>query len=194
MFGYLLRSKAEKQAAQKLYETIVTQSRLPLFYESYEVVDSLDGRFDMISLHAALVIKHLSKGDKKAIKMSQALFDHLFVQMERALREMGVGDLAIPKHMKRMMKAFKGRFGAYIIALDAADEPAVREALRRNLYRHNEEVLADKLEFMKEYLQANHSHVMAQDIQSLCQGDVTFILPASIKGNKDEKHNAGMAA
>jgi cytochrome b pre-mRNA-processing protein 3 len=194
MFGYLFRSKAEKQAAQSLYETIVTQSRLPVFYETYDVEDSLDGRFDMISLHAVLVMKHLSKGDKKAIKMSQALFDHLFVQMERALREIGVGDLAIPKHMRRMMKAFKGRFGAYVMALDAASEEGLREALRRNLYRHNEDVTDENLEFMQAYLQTNHDHIVAQDIQTLCQGTVDFKMPAHSKGQKNEKYNAGMAA
>ena len=84
----------------------MAQSRDPAFYEALGVADSVDGRFDLISLHTILVIERLEQFGKPGRKLAQTLFDTMFVTMDFTLREMGVGDLGVPKHMQKMMKAF----------------------------------------------------------------------------------------
>lgn len=131
----LFRSKPEKRAAQGLYAEILRQARLPVFYREGAVADTLDGRFDMIALHAILVMRRLGKAGGQGPAVSQALFDLMFLDMDESLREMGVGDLTVPKKVKEMGEAFFGRAAAYRAALDKADRAGLEEALARNLYR-----------------------------------------------------------
>ena len=89
----------------------------------------------MLMLHAALACRRLSLRGRDEAKLAQAFFDVMFRQMDRTLRERGVGDLGIPRHVKRMMRGFKGRATAYDTALRAANDPEMlRQALIRNVY------------------------------------------------------------
>ncbi|MCI5060081.1 MAG: ubiquinol-cytochrome C chaperone family protein [Alphaproteobacteria bacterium] len=132
MFHYFQQRRDRKRRAAELYEQAVTQARLPVFYEAWGVPDNVDGRFEMISLHCYLFMRHLKRVGED--KLAQALFDVFFVNMDRTLREMGVGDLSVPKHMKRMMKGFNGRAHHYEQALQEQSERALREAVERNIY------------------------------------------------------------
>ncbi|MEM8833425.1 MAG: ubiquinol-cytochrome C chaperone family protein, partial [Pseudomonadota bacterium] len=107
MLGYFTKKKHRKERARELYAAAVDQSRHPVFYEKLGVPDSVDGRFDMIALHCSILMLRLNRAGEN--KLSQSLFDVFFKTMDRSLREMGVGDLSVPKHMKRMMKGFNGR-------------------------------------------------------------------------------------
>jgi cytochrome b pre-mRNA-processing protein 3 len=112
-----------------LYNACVAQARQPEFYRAFGVPDTIDGRFDLLLLHAFLVMRRL--GDEAEAK--QALFDLMFADMDRSLREMGVGDMSVGKKMRPMIAAFYGRAKAYDNGL-AGDDGALAEALRRNLY------------------------------------------------------------
>ncbi|HPF78256.1 MAG TPA: ubiquinol-cytochrome C chaperone family protein [Alphaproteobacteria bacterium] len=132
MFTYFRQRRERKAKAADLYAKAVAQARLPVFYEDYHVPDSVDGRFEMISLHCYLLMRVLqAAGDKK---ISQALFDVFFVTMDRSLREMGVGDLGVPKHMKRMMQGFNGRANHYEAALRAGDIDDLKAAVTCNIF------------------------------------------------------------
>src|SRR5690349_8287815 len=89
-----MRQTDHKPAAAALYRAVVGQARTPAFYVAYGVPDTLDGRFDLIALHMFLVL-HRLKTDSLAANLSQALFDIMFDDMDRSLREMGVGDLGV---------------------------------------------------------------------------------------------------
>ena len=132
MFTYFQQRRDRKRRAAELYEQAVAQARLPVFYEAWGVPDNVDGRFEMISLHCYLFMRHLKRVGED--KLAQALFDVFFVNMDRTLREMGVGDLSVPKHMKRMMKGFNGRAHHYEQALREENEGLLREAVERNIY------------------------------------------------------------
>ena len=130
MFDYFKNRKLRKTRARVLYDEIVAAARQPVFYEDLSVPDSVDGRFELISLHTYIMIHRINvKGDKK---LSQTLFDVFFKNMERSLREMGIGDLGVPKHMKRMMQGFNGRCRNYEGAFE--DKALLKEALIRNVY------------------------------------------------------------
>ncbi|MFA5591966.1 MAG: ubiquinol-cytochrome C chaperone family protein [Micavibrio sp.] len=136
MFFKWARTRAHrKRAAAQLYQTALAQSREPVFYRDYGVADTMDGRFDMLGFHAALIMEGLRPYGREGRALAQALFDKLFREVEFALRESGVGDLGVPKHMGRMMRAFNGRAHAYHEALAGRDVEALEKALARNIYR-----------------------------------------------------------
>lgn len=193
MLGFLLTKKHDKRNAAALYDAAVTQARLPVFYERYDAPDSVDGRFDMICIHIVPVMRKLAKCGRAGDKLSQALFDHFFTQMERALREMGVGDLSVPKHVKRMMKAYKGRYVAYGKALDENDKNAMADVVLRNLYRgENENKTHAKA--IADYLAVLDKHVAGQSDEAILSGEITFPDMSKVKGFEDGKSEPGMAA
>ena len=150
MFSFLKERSNRKKTAKDLYETAVFLARSPVFYDEYNVPDSVDGRFEMISLHVILFIRSLNRLEK--LKQAQALFDAMFVIMDKSIREIGVGDLSVPKHMKRMMKGFKGRAFSYYDALDSDDMKALQEAVKRNVFGTVKEPNLADVESVAEYI------------------------------------------
>ncbi len=132
MFAFIRQRNQRKKQAAHLYDAAVVQSRQPEFYADLNVPDTVDGRFEMLALHCGILVYGL-KNDGKSM-LSQALFDKMFKVMDPMLREMGVGDLSVPKHMKRMMQGFNGRIINYTQAIEKEDKIAMQEALRRNVY------------------------------------------------------------
>lgn len=123
-------------AVALLYDAIVAQARLPAFYLAYGVPDTVMGRFDTIALHLSLVLRRLQREPERTAGFSQQLFDHMFRDMDRSLREMGAGDLGVGKRVKHLAQGLHGRAVAYAEALGEApqDEGPLHAALRRNLY------------------------------------------------------------
>src|SRR5258708_35801833 len=115
---------------EAIYGMIVTQAREPLFYRDLGVPDPVNGRFDLLVLHLWMVLRRL-KPIEGGGALSQALFDRFCDDMDANLREMGVGDLTVPKRMQAFGEAFYGRVAAYDLAL--ADG---REALARALCKN----------------------------------------------------------
>lgn len=136
MFGFLSRRRrADERHAEALYRQIVEQARRPAFYLTGGVPDTVAGRFDLIALHAFLAMHQLKAAGQPGAGISQALFDTMFADMDRNLREMGVGDLGVGRRVKAMAKGFYGRVHAYEAALAPGAEPeALAQALARNLY------------------------------------------------------------
>ena len=126
----LFQRTRRRDSVAALYDIIVAQARKPEFYVHCGVPDTVDGRFDMIVLHAFLVLRRLKERHRDT---AQALLEVIFDDMDRSLREMGAGDLGVSRRVKTMAKALYGRITAYEEALDAGGE-ALGEALRRNLY------------------------------------------------------------
>ncbi len=116
-----------------LYGAIVAQGRLQVFYAGFGVPDTVEGRFEMVVLHLVLVLgrlQHCPSGQN----LSQALFGAFCRDMDHNLREMGVGDLTVPKQMKRLGEAFFGRQRVYDAALAEEDPAALTAAIARNVF------------------------------------------------------------
>ncbi len=116
-----------------LYGAIVAQARRPEFYEEFGIPDTVEGRFELIVLHLAMVLRRLGR-EPQGATLGRALLDAFGRDMDHNLREMGVGDLAVPKQIKRMMEAFYGRTRSYESALAADDPAALARALARNVF------------------------------------------------------------
>ncbi|MEM0905856.1 MAG: ubiquinol-cytochrome C chaperone family protein [Pseudomonadota bacterium] len=122
--------KKPNAVVRRLYDAAVEQARLPIFYQTFGVADTLDGRFDMVVFHVWPVIDALRQDDGAISEDGQALFDAFVEDMEQNLRSIGVGDTTFPKKMKQIGKAFYGRFGAY---REAGDDAALAAAIARNV-------------------------------------------------------------
>ncbi len=120
-----------------LYGAIVAQARRPEFYEEFGIADTVEGRFDMIVLHLAIVVRRFRR-EPQGAALGRALLDAFGRDMDHNLREMGVGDLTVPKQMKRMMEAFYGRARSYESALAGDDPVALEQALVRNVFAGGE--------------------------------------------------------
>jgi cytochrome b pre-mRNA-processing protein 3 len=133
MIFQLFASRAADSTIDALYGTIVAQARLPSFYLTYGVPDTVEGRFDMIVLHLVLLFHRLGRERRPIQDLRQGVFDRFCHDMDHNLREMGVGDLAVPKEMRRLGEAFYGRADVYERALGSIDERALASALARNV-------------------------------------------------------------
>ena len=115
--------KAMQEAAAALYRSVVEKARFPRFYSGAGVPDTLDGRFELIALHAFMVLRRLQgRSGTNRQSLAQALFDTMFADMDRSLREMGAGDLGVGRRVKFMASSFLGRVKAYEGGLDNGDE------------------------------------------------------------------------
>ncbi|MEM8695736.1 MAG: ubiquinol-cytochrome C chaperone family protein [Pseudomonadota bacterium] len=125
-----------RDAMVPLYRAIVERGRDPQWYAEGGVPDTKDGRFDMIAAILATVLLRLER-DGQAYASQSALVTELFVEdMDGQLRELGVGDIVVGKHIGKMMGALGGRLAAYRAGFE--DSGDMREALSRNLYRGEE--------------------------------------------------------
>jgi len=119
---------APRGTIETIYGMIVTQAREPSFYRDLGVPDTVNGRFDLLLLHLWMVLRHL----RSMPDLSQALFDRFCEDMDANLREMGIGDLAVPKKMQAFGEAFYGRAAAYDMAMTDGAE-ALARAISRNV-------------------------------------------------------------
>jgi cytochrome b pre-mRNA-processing protein 3 len=161
----------EKLAAHAAYTALVGQARAPVFYAALDVPDTLDGRFEMIVLHVFLVL-HRLRERPEARRFGQALYDVLFADMDRALREMGTGDLSVGKQVKRMATALAGRIQAYQAGLAGAAD--LSQALRRNLYGTIDEPAGQNLAAMAHYLRSQEAALAQQPAERVAAGIISF--------------------
>jgi cytochrome b pre-mRNA-processing protein 3 len=142
----LFRRKPHERSGFALYTEAVAAARNPALFAEIGVPDTLDGRFDLINLHVALLVRRLrADPDPRGAALAQAVFDAMFADMDLNLREMGVSDMVVGKRVKRMWEAFHGRAVAYEAPLDAGDGAALAEALARNVWRGGEAPGAGRL-------------------------------------------------
>ena len=151
-----------------LYAACVAAARQPVFYASLGVPDTVDGRFDLLLLHVLMVIWRIKDTDAK-----QRLFDLMFADMDRSLREMGVGDMSIGKKMKPMLAGFFGRAGAYEAALKENTNDKLIATLSRNLYNKPEETVAAASQ-VATYIRRSVTVLAAQSESDLAAGRVHF--------------------
>jgi cytochrome b pre-mRNA-processing protein 3 len=124
----------QSRSIASLYGAIVAQARTPAFYRIYGVPDTVNGRLEMIMLHAVLLLRRLEHEAAPVRELGQGLFEHFCRDMDESMREMGVGDLSVPRKMRRIAEAFYGRQSAYGAALAASGEQPLAAALGRNVF------------------------------------------------------------
>ncbi len=188
----LFRGSRVRETARTLYITVVEQARRPGFYRDCGVPDTVDGRFDMIAMHAFLLLRRLRRDHGQTADLAQALFDLMFADMDQNLREMGVGDLGVGRRIKTMAKAFYGRLGAYEAGL-AGDDQALADALRRNLFRKTNPQEGD-VAALARYMRREAAALDALGLDRLMAGEVRFgPAPGGTRGVSPRQRGAGNA-
>lgn len=183
----LSRRKSVRDAAELAYRRVVEQARQPEFFAGFGVPDTVDGRFELICLHAFLYLHRLKSDRPQSADVAQAFFDVMFADMDRSLREMGTGDLSVGRHVKRMARGFYGRISAYQTGIEG-DDASLGSALMRNLFGTVRES-AGAIDATVDYVRRATSELARQGAAELLLGGVDF--PAPSPGRPDRVRAAG---
>ncbi len=167
----LFRKSTASEPVYAVYRAIVAQSRQPIFYADWSVPDTVTGRFDMISLHLALLFRRLRFENAGQKDFSQAVFDLFFKDMDRSLREMGAGDLAVPKKIQKMGNIFFGLLAALNDAMDRKDRAALQSVLSRNIF---DGAQGDNIAALADYLLAEDVRLATQSADTIVNGAIAF--------------------
>jgi cytochrome b pre-mRNA-processing protein 3 len=171
----LLKPRPAKAAGAKLYASAVGQARSAAFYRDFGVRDSMEGRFELFSLHVIFLIERLKGEGDAAAETSQAVFDSYVKGLDDAFREIGVSDTAVGKKMKKLAGAFYGRLKTYDDALATLpDMTAVTDFLARTAF---EECGEGDVAALSAYLIKTRASLAEQPLETLLQGDVTWPNP-----------------
>jgi cytochrome b pre-mRNA-processing protein 3 len=159
--------------AHAAYTSIVEHARAPDFFLRLDVPDTLDGRFEMIALHMFLVLNRLKAEHEATEEFAQALFDAMFADLDRGLREMGATDMGVGKRVKEMAKGFYGRIAAYEKGLEG-DDQILSEALTRNLYG-TVQPSPQAVGALMRYMRGQAKTLARQPVEAFFKNDIKFI-------------------
>jgi cytochrome b pre-mRNA-processing protein 3 len=174
MLPWFFRGSANRRLVDRLHGEIVAAARQPALYADYAIPDTLEGRFEAMTLHATLVLRQLNAMAPPGPELAQDLANAIFSHFDATLREMGVGDAAVPKRMKSLAEAFLGRGVAYDRALRVGG-PALAEALARNVYAGR----ADGARLAR-FVEAARVALAQATFDVFADGPVPFPKPASV--------------
>jgi len=173
IFQFFRRTRDDPSIAS-LYGTIVAQARAKALYPRFQVPDTVNGRLEMVLLHMVLLLRRLNE-EPEGAPFGQAVFDLFCQDMDDNLREMGVGDLAVPREMRRIGEAFYGRQAAYNGALASSESQALVEVLKRNVLQGGEGA-----EMLASYMRAAARALAAREMNELRVGNLGFADPADL--------------
>ena len=201
MIFRLFRRDPTAGTIDALYGTIVEQARTPAFYLAYGAPDTAEGRFDVLVLHLALVCRRLGResgaGAAPARALSQQVFDMFCSDMDHNLREMGVGDLTVPKKMRRLGEAFFGRLEVYDRALAASGDEELAAALARNVLGEvlgeilGEGAPAASARRLAAYVREAVSRLDRTPFAALAAAQLDFPAPDAVAVPREPAHGAG---
>ncbi len=175
MFARLFRAdRAAETAAAAAYGAIVAQARSPALYAALGVPDSVTGRFEMVVLHMVLVVERLRQEGTEGTALGQLVFDDFCRDMDQSLRELGFGDMAVPKRMKKLGESYYGRAEAYGRTL--ADRAKLAEAIARNVFPDS--AASADAGRLADYAMAAAADLAKTPVASLGEGRVAFPDPA----------------
>lgn len=170
-----LKPRPAKMAGAKLYASAVGQARSAIFYRDFGVRDSMEGRFELFSLHVIFLLERLKGQGEAASETSQAVFDAYVKGLDDAFREIGVSDTSVGKKMKKLAGAFYGRLKAYEDAVASLpDSTATAAFVARTALEERDSGDAAAL---TAYVTKAREALAAQPLDALLQGDVTWPTP-----------------
>ena len=172
MLNWFRNRRERRDIALKLYNDLVAHARQPAFYAAYGVPDSMLGRFEMICLHAFLLFRRLGRTDQAGRELAQRVHDLMFADLDRTLREQGIGDMGIGKRVKKLARNLYGRIAAYETGL-AGGAGELAAALRRNLYASAEPSEAE-IAAMIAYINMADKHLDSQATGELMAGQAHY--------------------
>ena len=168
----LLPWRSKDPHADEIYGAIVAHARLPVFYQGFGVPDTLEGRFVVLSLHLFAVLHRLKDGSVDAASTAQALADRFTADMETVLRELGVGDLKIPKEVRKLTASGAGLLQSYETALASGNDAL--EATIAGALPGDEASARAASTRLTSYVKAVLYDLESEPLQDLCAGMLRF--------------------
>ena len=173
--------RARREVADRVYRDLVNQARMPAFYRDLGVPDTPEGRFEMVALHVALVVRRLRAAGAPGSALAQDVFDLMFADMDESLRHIGIGELSVGKHIKRLAGNFYARLRALDEALDEALDtgPGARlaEMLRTTAYHGAGAPGPQRVDALVGYVLAAEAALRGQASGRLLAGQVGWVAP-----------------
>lgn len=186
MFKSLFRSRRNPNIVivEALYGQIVAAARAPAFYAGWNVPDTPLGRFEMMTLHMVLFMRR-TRGETGALAdIAQEMTDEFFKDVDHSLRELGIGDIGVPKRMKKLARMFYGRAESYTRAIDAEDRQGLAQALARNIFPGEPE--DGRLAGLADHVIASGEALARQPTERLLAGEIHFPAPGE-QGAQDDR-------
>lgn len=134
ILAHFSRKRKNREIVDGLYRQLTAIARNPHYYAEMHVPDTVMGRFEMLSLTMVLFLRRTHGSGPALEQLAQDVVDTFFEDMDHSLRELGVGDVSVPKRMKKLARMFYGRAQSYGNALNDGDAVELAESLGRNLY------------------------------------------------------------
>jgi len=134
ILAHFNRKRKNREIVDTLYRQLTNIARQTAFYADMSVPDTVMGRFEMMTLVMVLFLRRTHKRGPAQTDLAQAVVDTFFEDMDHSIRELGVGDISVPKRMKKLARMFYGRAKSYGDALNDADLEVLAQSLGRNLY------------------------------------------------------------
>jgi cytochrome b pre-mRNA-processing protein 3 len=175
----LFRRRRRPRTISILYGMIVAQARLACFYRDYGVPDTVNGRFDLIVAHLNVVLRRLTAESAEFRTISQDLFDHFCQDMDDNLREIGIGDLKVPKEMNHIGEAYYGRSQACAAALATEGDDLLAQTLGRNVFGQSG-VEPRGAWRLAAYMREAVGDLARQDPAALLRGELSFPDPMAV--------------
>lgn len=170
--------RATDPVIDRLHGEIVAAVRQPIFYRDYGIGDTFDGRFELLALCSTIVVHRLMECGSEGQDLAQELTDGIFSHLDGALREMGTGDLAVPRRIKALASALLGRRQAYVRALGEPDDRALAAALARNVYAGQRPEDDEAVLRLARYVRASVAAHEAASLLVFREGPLPFPDPA----------------
>jgi cytochrome b pre-mRNA-processing protein 3 len=186
IFAQWRARRASKALIEQILGEIVAAARRPALYQALGAPDRIDGRFELLTLHAGLLLRRLAALGGVADAIAQDLVDSLFAYFDDTLREMGLSDIAVAKRLKAMGSAFYGRNAAYAAALDDGSPADLATALARNVYGAAGGEAEPKAETLARYVASLDAALAAIPIEAFTTGRFRFP-PGSIAA--EDRHD-----
>ncbi len=174
MIFAMFRGSGNDRVIERLHGDIVAAVRQPAFYVDYGVDDTFEGRFELLALFATLLVRRLALLPSPGPEVAQDLTDRVFAELDAAMRELGVGDLAVPKRIKKFAAAFLGRRKAYDVALTAGSPEELAVALARNVYGKDLAEVADQAARLSRYAFAAQAALAEAPLETFVKGAAPF--------------------
>ena len=171
-----------REASRKLYERIVAQSREPSFYTCTKIPDTVNGRFELIVLHLFLLLYCFNR-KSIAAPVSQDLIDVMIEDLDRALRQMGVGDLSVGRKIKKMASITQVRLRTYETALEGGDT-RLGQALSENLFAPTKAITDVETKLITDYVREAITGLLEMPCKDVMSGTVVFPMPPDDKSRE----------
>ncbi|OAP40506.1 ubiquinol-cytochrome C chaperone [Sinorhizobium glycinis] len=139
IFGLFKRKSGNIAIVERQYGLLTAAARQPFLYSDLDVPDTVMGRFEMLSAILILYFRRTRASARTGQEIAQEIVDAFFEDVDHSIRELGVGDVSVPKKMKKFAGMFYGRLESYAAALENGDRQALSGALRRNFHPQQED-------------------------------------------------------